>query len=444
MRLKQLQDARAKAAADARATYDRLIAAAQAEGRGLSEAEEAEAKAAEQKIAGLDRLIAAEQRRIELERTAPAAAVLEAGPVGDHQPVITGGEPRAAQAPWLPGPAGFGQFAMSIRQAVCGGGIDPRLYRAAATGLNEALGPDGGFALPVEHSTAIERQMYEVGQLLSRVDAREISGNAISYTVARETSRADSYRGGGVLGYWVDEAGAPTASKPQLDKIELKLRKVGCLGYVTEELMQDAAALAQDLQRAFVDELTFQVEDSIYRGAGANKPQGFKSAPCLVTVTIETGQTLAASAFINANISKMWIRMRPRDRANAVWLVNPEMEPWLDILSIAAGTAALEPRYVNYGPDGILRMKGRPVVWCEYSDALGTIGDIVLANLQQYRLIRRGGVQTASSIHVAFAAGEQCFRAIYRVDGQAVPRSAVSPYKGSATTSPFVVLGTRS
>lgn len=40
-------------------------------------------------------------------------------------------------------------------------------------------------------------------------------------------------------------------------------------------------------------------------------------------------------------------------------------------------------------------------------------------------------------------AGEQAFRAFYRVDGQAVPRAALTPFKGSNTLSPFVVLATR-
>ena len=44
---------------------------------------------------------------------------------------------------------------------------------------------------------------------------------------------------------------------------------------------------------------------------------------------------------------------------------------------------------------------------------------------------------------MAFVSGQTAVRSIYRCDGQMVPRSAVSPYKGSASTSPAVVLGTR-
>jgi HK97 family phage major capsid protein len=80
----------------------------------------------------------------------------------------------------------------------------------------------------------------------------------------------------------------------------------------------------------------------------------------------------------------------------------------------------------------------------EYAATLGTVGDITLADLRKYRLIRKGGVEQASSIHVRFTQGEQTFRAFYRCDGQPVPRSALTPFKGSNTLSPFITLATRS
>jgi HK97 family phage major capsid protein len=432
-RIKQLEANRA----ERRKEIQALLATAAADKRNLTAEEQAKATALEADLDSIEATIKLEQKQVEWDRTSALA-------VDQAQPVITGGTPRAADAPWGEGLAGLAEQCAAIIRAGTGGGVDPRLYRAAPSGLNEALGPDGGFAIAPEYGTQIEKAMFDVGDLLGRVDARNILGNSITYPVMRETSRADGSRQGGVLGYWLDEAGSPTASKFQLDKMELKLRKVAALGYWTEELAQDAPALGQELFDAFVRELTFQAEDAIVRGNGTTRPQGFLQAPCLVTAAIEAGQTLAASAFINTNISKMWLRMRPRNRANAIWLCNTELEPWLDILSIPAGTGALEPRYVNYGPDGVLRIKGRPVVFSEYPSALGTVGDIALIDPKEYRLIRKGGAQTASSIHVGFAAGEVALRAVWRVDGQMVPRSAITPYKGSATTSPAVTLATRS
>ena len=365
------------------------------------------------------------------------------------------GRDRSADRPWGPtlhsdaSPemrdearlAALGEFGIAVYNASMGNGTDPRLF-AAATGMGTAVPSDGGFAVPQEVAPGIEREMYEVGDLLGRVDARTISGDAIAYNVVDETSRADGSRQGGVRHYWVDQGTAPTASQTKLARVELKLRKVGCLGYATDELVSDAAALGGELQAMFSEELVFGVEDAITEGGGAGQPLGYLNAPCLVSVTKETGQS--AATINTANLSKMWARMRARDKKTAVWLINGDCGPQLDFLSIPAGTSALEPRFVTYSSEGVLNIKGRPVIETEYNATLGTVGDIVLINLKRYRLIRKGGVEQASSIHVRFTQGEQTFRAFYRCDGQMMPRAALTPFKGTGSTlSPVVVLATR-
>jgi hypothetical protein len=47
------------------------------------------------------------------------------------------------------------------------------------------------------------------------------------------------------------------------------------------------------------------------------------------------------------------------------------------------------------------------------------------------------------SVHVAFLTDESIFRFIYRVDGQPIWNAALTPFKGSNTLSPFVVLAAR-
>lgn len=339
--------------------------------------------------------------------------------------------------PW----ANLGEFCLAAARASMGVGTDPRL-RAAATGMGEATGADGAFAVPVEFAAGIEKEMWDTGQILSRVNERPIAGNAITFNVIDEKSRADGSRRGGVLGYWVDEGTAPTATSIKLAQIEMKLRKVAALGYLTDELQADAPALAAELTEAFTEELQFQVENAIIRGTGAGQPLGILNAAALVSIAKETGQ--AAKTIVTENLSKMWARLPARSKANAVWLINVDTESQLDHLAIAVGTGGLEPRFVTYGPDGILRIKGRPVIAVEYCDTVGTKGDILLVDLSRYRLIRKAtGVEMASSIHVRFTQGENTFRAFYRVDGQPLPREAITPFRGSDKLSPFVSLDTR-
>ncbi|MCA1807786.1 MAG: phage major capsid protein [Actinobacteria bacterium] len=86
---------------------------------------------------------------------------------------------------------------------------------------------------------------------------------------------------------------------------------------------------------------------------------------------------------------------------------------------------------------------GKPLVEVEYAQTMGTTGDIVLAAMSQYQAIDKG-IQSASSIHVAFTTDETAFRFVYRIDGAPIWNSALTPFKGTSTQSPFVSLATAS
>ena len=85
---------------------------------------------------------------------------------------------------------------------------------------------------------------------------------------------------------------------------------------------------------------------------------------------------------------------------------------------------------------------GRPVIPVEQCATLGDVGDIVLADFSQYLLADKP-LETALSMHVRFLYDEQTFRIVYRVDGQPMWSSALTPAKGTATLSPFVTLAER-
>lgn len=101
----------------------------------------------------------------------------------------------------------------------------------------------------------------------------------------------------------------------------------------------------------------------------------------------------------------------------------------------------MPPGGMSQSPYGTIL--GRPVIETEYNPSLGVAGDILLASPSQYEFINKGGIQEASSIHVAFVKDETCFRFVYRCDGQPGMETSITPYYAStdAALSPFVVLG---
>lgn len=355
----------------------------------------------------------------------------------------------------------FGQHLLAIRNAADDGAeMDPRLRQfdlrnqqvRAAAGLNESVASDGGFLVGTDVSNDLLKNLFQESQVWNRARNFTITSNAngIKFKTIDETSRANGSRWGGVQVYLADEADTATATKPKFGSLEMSLKKLLGLFYITDEQMEDAAVTESVCRQAFAEEFAFKLDDLAIRGTGAGAPLGILNAACTVSVAKETSQV--AASILYENVSKMRVRMLPRSFANAVWFVNVDTYPSLEKMAIphknVAGTENvsgqavwLPPRGAQDPPNGTIF--GRPVVVIEQAETLGTKGDIILADMGMYYTIGKGGLQSAASIHVKFLTGEQAFRFTLRIDGQPALKSAITPFKGSATLSPFVTLDTR-
>jgi len=314
----------------------------------------------------------------------------------------------------------------------------------APTGQGELIPSAGGFLVGTDRDSSIMARVYNVGQLLQMVDFTPISAgsNSMTFYAEDETSRVDGSRRGGIRAYYAAEAAEKTASQFKWRELELKLYKLIGLVYATDELLADAVALESEIMSKLPEELRFTAEDRLFWGTGAGMPMGFMNGGSLVTVAKEAGQT--AATIVAENISKMWARRWLGGR-NYVWLYNQDVEPELDNLAYDVGTGGalvyMPPGGLSGKPYGMI--KGRPALPVEYAETLGTLGDIVLVSLDQMKGIEKGGIETASSIHVRFIYDETCFRFVWRHDMQPKWDSALTPYKGTNTVSPFVALAER-
>lgn len=327
-----------------------------------------------------------------------------------------------------------GEFLVSVKNAaISPHSIDRRLLPLKATGMNEAIPSQGGFLVQQDMQAGILQRMYGVGGLLSRFSPMTVSGNGMLINAIDETSRADGSRFGGVLGYWLNEGGTKTATKPKFRQIDLKLKKVAALCYATDELLEDAVALESWINQYVPEELRFKVEDSIMNGDGVGKPLGILTSPALVSAT-----RTDANEIDNNDIARMWAR-RWVGASDYVWFAAPNIMPQLLAMTVGQMPVYLPPGGLSGSQYGSIF--GRPLIETEYNPALGTLGDLLLVSPSQYALIQKGGIQAASSIHVQFVTDETAFRFVYRVDGEPAWNSALTPFNGSSdTVSPFVAL----
>ena len=332
-----------------------------------------------------------------------------------------------------------GEFFTAVKRAgLSPAETDKRLFSLkAATGANETVPSDGGFLVPVDFASGIQDKMWGTGSVLSRFNAIPVQGNGMTFNVVDETSRADAYRHGGVLGYWLAEAATKTATKPKFRQLELKLKKVAALCYATDELLEDATALEGWLTTNVPDELRFQTEAAIMNGNGVGKPLGIIASPAFYALERETAGTISGY-----DLGNMWAH-RYAGANDYVWFVSTTIFPALMSMTVGTQPVYMPPGGLSGSPYGSIF--GRPVIETEYNPSLGVAGDIVLAAPSQYALISKGGIQSASSIHVKFTTDETAFRFVYRVDGEPSWNDKVSSfYASSDYVSPFVGLSATS
>ncbi len=426
MNMKKILEMKAKRE-DARLKAMAVLNKAEAEDRFLSEDEQKDIDKYEEEIRAWDESIGRAEKllAIEPEDRSTEKPEVKPTPAKDNEKRF----------------ASFGEQLMAAyRASMPGGKVDERLTTRAASGLNESTPSDGGFLVQQDFVTELLKRTYETGILASKVKKIPISTNAngMKINAIDEDSRANGSRWGGVQTYWEGEADEITASKPKFRQMELSLKKLTGLCYATDELLQDAAALEAVIRQAFAEEFGFKIDDAILSGSGEGEPLGILNSGAIVTVAKEASQTDTITV---ENLIKMWNRLWSRSRANAVWYINQELEPYLYTLKIGDKPVYIPAGGLSEKPYGTLF--GRPVVPIEQCSAAGEVGDIILADIGQYLLIDKGGVKSASSIHVRFLYDENVFRFIYRVDGKPIWTKPLTPYKGSATVSPFVTLAKR-
>lgn len=342
----------------------------------------------------------------------------------------------------------LGEFAQAVRLAVVRPqDTDQRLVQnaAASTYGSEGSGADGGFAVPPEWRSAIMRQVDAEDSLLSLCDQQPVTGNSITFPVDETTAWQST---GGIQAYWDSEAAAMTQSKPNLKELQVKVSRLTALVPMTEELLDDAAAMSAYVTSKAGEKLAFKINDAIVNGTGVGQPLGLLNAPCKVQVSKISSQVAAT---IHAkNVVNMMARMPASSFKRAVWLVNQDAIPQIMQLGFAvtdgtttnvgAGALYMGPgQMANQGAYGSLL--GRPIVVTEACAALGTAGDIILADLSKYlAVVKTGGVKSDVSMHLWFDQAITAFRFILRMNGQPWLSSAIARKNGSNTLSTVVTL----
>ena len=343
----------------------------------------------------------------------------------------------------------FGEFFQSAQaahqmsQGQRVGRPDQRLQiGAAAPGTvgNEGAGGDGGFVIPPQYSTDIWMYSLQDTSFLPLCDNTTIDSNSMTFPKDETVPWGTD----GIRAYWQKEALLGTLTKPKLGLATMRMHKLMALVPLTDELISDTSALNSYLPKRMARSINWKANEAILWGTGDGQPIGALNGGALITVAKEAGQ--ATLTLDPKNLSKMVSRLPEGSYSNAVWVINNDVLPALDNLTLGN-----YPIYMPVGagvggarvsPYGLL--KGLPVYVSQHAKTFSAQGDVVLMDLSYYRTIQKaGGLQSATSMHIYFDADATAFRVSFRLDGQPAIAAPITPANGSNTLSPFVQLGAR-
>lgn len=303
--------------------------------------------------------------------------------------------------------------------------------------LAEGAGNTGGYLVPEEYKTEILRINLE-NSVVRNNGARIIQMNApqVQFPALDMSSNANGSIYGGATAYWGSENAAITESQPSFDNVKLEVAKLTAYVEDSNELEQDAITnMGSLLTQMYGEVLAFEEDYAFINGDGVNKPLGILVAPCLVSVSRATASQIHPSDIVN-----MIARFRG-SLDKAVFVVNQSALPQIYQLSDPNGNYIWHP-----GMSGSIAGKamgtlyGIPMVVSEKAPALGTKGDLILADWSHYLIGDRGGLRTDYSQHFKFQNDQMAYRCIKRVDGQPWLKSAITPRNGGSTLSPFVTI----
>lgn len=331
------------------------------------------------------------------------------------------------------GCSSLGEWLVKTRKILDGEVKDARVKTTGH--MEEGVDSQGGFLVPEDWADGIYNASLE--DAIVRPDATVLKSKADSLKVRTlvDSDRSSSIFGG-ITFKWIEEAAQKSSSdnisKPSLGELELNAKKLVGSCYVSNELESDWGGFGDFMTLSFGKALRFEEDDRFIWGTGAGQPLGVMNSGFLAQETRTSNDKVDF-----ADLANMMTRLLPGCWGKAMWLVSPSfMSELMQATASAANQAAVWDA-------SSMTLFGRPIIVTEKCSAMGTEGDVILADFSHYVIFDRE-MKVAGSRHVRFDYDETYWKVQLRVDGQPLLSSPITPKRGGDTLSAFVALTTNS
>lgn len=304
------------------------------------------------------------------------------------------------------------------------------LYNERAQSMGS--GEMGGWAIPPKFRDQL--MMVQPQDAIFRPRATVLPAGyppdqAVSMPTLDQTATHDVY--GGVSVSWIAEGGTKVETDMHLKQVTLTPYEVAGHIVTTEKLLRNWASAESILTTMLRKAIIGAEETAFLTGNGVSKPTGITVTGARIDYTRAT-----ASTIVWADIAGMFARLKMG--GSPVWIASQTCIPQLVNIRDTGNFNIWQTSAIPGLPATLF---GYPVLFHDRSPALGTTGDLVLADLSYYLIQDGSGPYVMASDGYYFTSNKIIIKAFWNVDGKPW-LSGPLPLEGSAsnTVSPFVIL----
>ena len=305
--------------------------------------------------------------------------------------------------------------------------------------MNENIGSQGGYTVPVEMSWAIMKDAAEDSIFLAKAFIQPMTSRTIELPIPDPTRNGQVPLGsnmfGGMIFNWQSSQlsnATKGETEPAFAQVEIVANELTGYLVCSNQMAQDAVGLDAFFKRFIPRGVANQVDQACFRGPGpgGGGPTGLVSAGCTLSATRTGGNDV-----VQADLSSMYARLMPGSERTAVWGISPTALDKITRLSMP-GILIMLPG--DDGSTGLLY--GKPFFKTEKLPDVGTPGDVLLFDPACYVIGWRDLLIDFSDQAPTQYQQNQCvWRVVWRGGGGPMLRAPVTLASQSSTQGAMAV-----
>ncbi len=329
----------------------------------------------------------------------------------------------------------LGEFVRTVRFDE----TDSRLVESQKRALSFGVDTKGGYLIPVEFIPEI--RMVDPAEAIVRpratvIPAGDIPDQSVEMPALDQTAADGSGIYGGVKVVWVAEGVKKAEADTAFKNIKLDPKEVAAYITLTDKLIRNAPAVTVLITKLFRGAINAAEEEAFFTNALDTRPLGIIPHAGTIAVNRITANRITYGDIVNMLVKSF-------STGKYVWIAaksaTAQLMKMKDFEAAESDAPSLiwQPNARGGLPGTIL---GLPVLFSDLVPALGTKGDLMLAEFS-YFLIKDGyGIAIATSEHVHFTENKTVIKAFWNVDSEPWLTAPITLRDAETEVSPFVIL----